>query len=121
MTGTMSQPDQLFLGLAIAFLPLQLAYVGWMSWRIKANAAIQEARAVLSWQQVYTEQRFANVLDLGFVGISIALLVLGYWSQAWMRDLLSLLVSVLGYGLFLLGMTFIAARLASREKPSGTN
>lgn len=113
----LSQTDQLFLGLAVALLPLELVYLGWMTWRIKAHEAINEGRLENSWQRGYTEQRgLAVLMDLLFLTMPLGLLVLGYWSQGWMRDLVAIIVSILAYVLVLLALMLAVGLMLSRNR-----
>lgn len=117
MIETPPPSDQLFLGLAVALMPLLLAYFGWVAWREKARAGILEGGLVLPWQRPYTERRYLEAsLDVAVVVLSLGLMVIGFWSQAWMQDLAAMLVAALAYAMALIGTILAIARMMNRSK-----
>ncbi|MFZ5500525.1 MAG: hypothetical protein ACOY58_01240 [Candidatus Micrarchaeota archaeon] len=116
MIEVMSPSDQLFLGLAVALMPLLLAYFGWVAWREKARVWILEGGLMLPWQRPYTERRYLEAsLDVAVVVLSLGLMVIGFWSQAWMQDLAAMLIAALAYAMALIGAILAVARMMNRS------
>lgn len=116
MTEHLSQSELLFLGLAAAFFPLELAYFGWRAWQAKARKAIEEGNLVLPWQQGYTTQSgLAVAMDLLVLMVTLGLLAFGYLSQPWMRDLASILVSALTFPAIILAIMLAVGWMVERS------
>lgn len=100
-----------FIAALVSLFPLMLAYYGWMTARQKAQEAILEARLVLPWQKPYT--RSHGLLDVFVAMAGLALLLVGALHQPWVRDLVAIMVSILLWLVFMVGMIFLVKKAST--------